>query len=120
MTAPPPTLSAQSLARLRRSVGELTTVVVADIELRYPWYAAMGAKERAELALVAQAGLAQFLDWLRGGSAPDVTAGVFGAAPRELTRAITLSQTLDLIRSVVDVVENSVDHLVAPRRCQPP
>ena len=75
----------------------------------------MGAKERAELALVAQAGLAQFLDWLRGGSAPDVTAGVFGAAPRELTRAITLSQTLDLIRSVVDVVENSVDHLVAPQ-----
>ena len=37
---------------------------------------------------------------------PDVDAGdaadVFGTAPRELTRSITLRQTLDLVRSVVD------------------
>lgn len=110
----PPRLSPQSLARLRRSGGELSTAVVAHLEARHPWYAGLGAEERSAVALVAQAGLAHFFDWLRGGSAPNVSAEVFGAAPRELTRSISLTQTLDLIRSVVDVVENSVEALVGP------
>ena len=40
-----------------------------------------------------------------------MAADVFGTAPRELTSAITLQQTLDLIRSVVDVVEDEVDQV---------
>ena len=53
--------------------------------------------------------------WLadESGTAP-VTADVFGTAPRELTSAITLRQTLDLIRSVVDVVEDEVHVLAVP------
>jgi sugar diacid utilization regulator len=39
---------------------------------------------------------------------------VFGTAPRELTRSISLVQTLDLVRSVVDVVEDEVAQLAAP------
>jgi sugar diacid utilization regulator len=39
---------------------------------------------------------------------------VFGTAPRELTRSISLVQTLDLVRSVVDVVEEEVARLAAP------
>jgi DNA-binding PucR family transcriptional regulator len=43
-----------------------------------------------------------------------VTADVFGTAPRELTRSITLRQTLDLVRSVVDVVEQDATALAEP------
>jgi len=36
----------------------------------------------------------------------------FGTAPRELTRSITLRHTLDLVRSVVDVVEQDATALL--------
>ncbi len=36
---------------------------------------------------------------------------MFGTAPRELTRSVSLSQTLDLVRTVVQVVEDHVDEL---------
>jgi DNA-binding PucR family transcriptional regulator len=39
---------------------------------------------------------------------------VFGTAPRELTRSISLVQTLDLVRSVVNVVEDEVNVLASP------
>ena len=38
----------------------------------------------------------------------EITADVFGTAPRELTRSISLQQTLELLRTVVDVVEDEV------------
>lgn len=39
---------------------------------------------------------------------------MFGAAPTELTRSISLSQTLDLIRGVFEVVESRVDDIAEP------
>src|SRR5450756_169797 len=52
----------------------------------------------------------------RSSAASDVykRQDVFGTAPRELTRSISLVQTLDLVRSVVDVVEDDVAQLAAP------
>ena len=65
------------------------------------------------MALVAQAGIANFIEWLDGTEQAD-TRTTFGAAPRELTRTISLAQTLELARSVVDVVEEHVDELAKP------
>ena len=52
----------------------------------------------------------------RAGRGPDqqVTADVFGSAPRELTWSVTLAQTLDLIRTVIDVVEREILRLASP------
>ena len=47
-------------------------------------------------------------------SAAAVTADVFGTAPRELTRSISLAQTLDLIRTVIAVVEREIADLAVP------
>ena len=67
------------------------------------------------MGLVAQAGITAFLDWFGGDQAqPAVTADVFGTAPRELTRSISLAQTLDLVRTVIDVVEREIAGLAAP------
>ena len=41
---------------------------------------------------------------------------MFGTAPRELARAITLQQTVELVRITIDVVEEHVDELAAARR----
>ncbi|MEI2825310.1 MAG: helix-turn-helix domain-containing protein [Dermatophilaceae bacterium] len=47
-----------------------------------------------------------------------MTADVFGTAPRELTASITLSQTLDLIRATVGVVEDEVDAMGSAAEAQ--
>ena len=39
---------------------------------------------------------------------------IFAAAPPELTRSISLQQTLQLVRVAVDVVEENSDQLAAP------
>ena len=65
------------------------------------------------MALVAQAGISNFIEWLDGVESAD-TRTTFGAAPRELTRTISLAQTLELARSVVDVVEERVEDLARP------
>lgn len=102
----PTQLSSAQRERVTRHTDDLTRAAVADIESRHEWYAALTASERSYVALMAHAGVANFVDWL-GGETPTEAAGaaVFEAAPRELTRSITLRQTLELIRSVVDVIE---------------
>ena len=65
------------------------------------------------MGLVAQAGIANFIQWLDGKESAD-TRTTFGAAPRELTRTISLAQTLELTRTVVEVVESRVDDLARP------
>src|SRR3712207_8799887 len=50
--------------------------------------------------LVAQAGIASLVEWCRNpGRPPRLTGEVFGAAPRDLVRAVPLKQTVDLVRS---------------------
>lgn len=99
--------------RVARASGQLSTLAVQRMEA-LPWFTALPAERRAEVGLVVQAGLAQFVEWLRGGRGPGSYApDVFGAAPREMTRTITLQQTVALIRVVVATVEHEVPSLVA-------
>ena len=85
------------------------------METDHEWYRSLSAENRSWVGLVAQAGITSFLDWFGGDQAqPAVTADVFGTAPRELTRSISLAQTLDLIRTVINVVERDIADLAAP------
>ncbi|HEV7173029.1 helix-turn-helix domain-containing protein [Pedococcus sp.] len=104
-----------TLQRVERSAGELSTAATRRMEASHEWYRALSAEDRSWVGLVAQAGIGAFIAWLRaGGDQVPVTADVFGTAPRELTRSITLRQTLDLVRSVVDVVELDATALAEP------
>ena len=61
---------------------------------------------RSAVGLVAQAGITSFIAWFEDPkSTPWIAADVFGAAPRELLRSVSLQQTLQLIRITVEVVE---------------
>ena len=107
--------SPATLQRVERAAGELSTGATQRMEAAHDWYRALSAEDRSWVGLVAQAGIAAFIAWLReGGDQTPVTADVFGTAPRELTRSITLRQTLDLVRSVVDVVEQDATALAEP------
>lgn len=81
----------------------------------HPWYRRLTAEERSWVGLVVGAGITEFIAWFRnhGDVAPSADL-IFGNAPRELTRSVNLRQTIDLIRTVVDVVEAHVDELAQP------
>lgn len=98
---------------MRRKGGDLATAATQRLEASHDWYATLSAEERSWVALVAQAGISNFIEWLEGVEPADART-TFGAAPRELTRTISLAQTLELARSVVDVVEERVEDLARP------
>jgi PucR C-terminal helix-turn-helix domain/GGDEF-like domain len=79
------------------------------LEDTLPWYGEMPPGRRSAVGLVAQAGITSFISWFDDPqSTPWIAADVFGAAPRELLRSVSLQQTLQLIRVVVEVVEDRV------------
>ncbi|UCR89478.1 PucR family transcriptional regulator [Mycetocola spongiae] len=99
----------ETLAWLRRISGELATVTLGKLEDDLPWYAEMPPGRRSAVGLVAQAGITSFISWYDDPrSTPWIAADVFGAAPRELLRSVSLQQTLQLIRITVEVVEDRV------------
>lgn len=114
VTAPVPRPRPSTVRKLERSISPLASRAMAGIEADLPWYQAMGAQERSWLGLVAQAGIAAFVAWFR--SPPDsrdrAVADVFATAPRELVRSVTLAQTVEVVRRIVEVVEAAVDTIV--------
>jgi hypothetical protein len=115
MAAQQPRGSAATLRSVERSSAALSTAANKHMDTHYDWYRDLSAQDRSWVGLVAQAGIAAFIAWYQDPSAtPKLSANVFGTAPRELTRSISLVQTLDLVRSVVDVVEDDVAQLAAP------
>ncbi|MBD8702132.1 helix-turn-helix domain-containing protein [Frigoribacterium sp. CFBP9039] len=99
----------RTLAWLRTVSGELSTKTIKRLEETLPWYGDMPPGRRSAVGLVAQAGITSFISWFDDPrSTPWIAADVFGAAPRELLRSISLQQTLQLIRVTVEVVEERV------------
>jgi len=100
---------------MERATGALGTAAIAAMDERLPWFRNMSAENRSWLGLVAQAGIAAFLDWIRHPerNRPALTE-VFGTAPRELARAVSLQHAVEMVRVIIDAVEAQVDELAAP------
>ncbi len=108
-------VSAETVRRIERASGALGTAAIGAMDRRLPWFRNMSAENRSWLGLVAQAGIAAFLDWMRHPerNRPAVTE-VFGAAPRELARAVSLQHAVEMVRVIIDAVEAQVEELAAP------
>lgn len=98
--------------QLVRSTSGLTTAATQRMEAEFPWYRDLGAKERSWVSMVAQAGITAFVEWYEQPErVAEITAGVFGAAPREFARVISLEQTVSLVRITIDVVEEAIESI---------
>lgn len=96
-------------------MGALGTAAITRMEEALPWFRLMSAEHRSWVGLVAQAGIAGFVDWYKNPDKPhQLTGEVFGTAPRELMRAVSLQQTVELVRVVIEVVESQVEDLAVP------
>jgi len=108
-----PKASPETLARLKNHLGVLSTVALKHLDQSLPWYRGLRPEERAALGLVAQKGISSFVSWYERPQSPQwVLNDVFGAAPSELTRSISLQKALQLIRTIVEVVESQVPDIV--------
>ncbi len=97
------------LAWLQSIAGELATATLSRLDETLPWYRSMPPARRAAIGSVAQNGITSFIQWYQDPqSQPWVAADVFGSAPRELLRSISLQETLQLIQVVVEMVEDRV------------
>lgn len=107
--------NAQTARAVDRSAGLLATAAARQMEESLAWYRDLPAEQRSWVGLVAQAGISEFISWFRSGEefAPSAIS-IFANAPQELTRSVSLRQTLDLVRTVVAVVESRVEELAAP------
>src|ERR1700731_3155264 len=110
-----PRVNAETVRRIERATGALGSAAIAAMDERLPWFRNLSAENRSWLGLVAQAGIAAFIDWIRHPerNRPALTE-VFGTAPRELARAVSLQHAVEMVRVIIDAVEAQVDELAAP------
>ncbi|MFL6115401.1 MAG: PucR family transcriptional regulator, partial [Catenulispora sp.] len=107
-----PAQRAAAVRRLEKAIGALTGVAIQRMEERLAWYRAMPPDNRSWIGLVVQAGIAAFVEWFRNPQdRAAISADVFGTAPRELTRSVTLRQTVELVRTTIEVVEEGIGQI---------
>ncbi|GIJ55812.1 PucR family transcriptional regulator [Virgisporangium aurantiacum] len=106
-----------SIRSIERAAGALATASVARMDDELVWFRDLPADQRAWVMLVAQAGVRSLVEWLRGRKAgvatQEVSDEVFDAAPRALARSINLQQTVQLIKTTIEVAEEQIGRLAA-------
>lgn len=107
--------SEQTVRLVEKASGRIATLAVSRMEEQLPWFRTLPADQRSWVSLVAQAGVASFVEWLRS---PDdvlrLTGEVFAAAPRAMARSVSLQQTVELIRQTIAVCEDEIPGLAEP------
>src|SRR5690242_5602446 len=59
-----PRVKAATVKRLQRAAAPIAAEAVTRMETSLPWFAAMSPNQRSWIGLVAQAGVASFVEWL--------------------------------------------------------
>ncbi len=97
--------------RLGASAAEMTTAALARIAEEHRWFGELDAEHRSWITVVARSGIDGFLEWFAAGGRDQAPGSVFDAAPRALARRISLNQTVDLVRTTIDTVEDRIARL---------
>jgi hypothetical protein len=101
--------------RVRDATGVLAAATLRRLEQEAAWYRSLPAEDRSWVGLVSQAGISAFVSWYDDPTRrPTAVGEMFSVAPPQLTRSISLQQTLQLVRLGVDVVETNAARLAAP------
>ena len=109
-----PLTSEATVSTIRSHAAALASAASDRVESQFAWFGALSAEDRSWIGVIAHSGIQAFLDWLSEPTTERAAAvDIFADAPRELTRKISLEQTLDLIRAVIEVVEDQAPRYVA-------
>lgn len=106
------TVSKATLRTIERASGELAAASVAAMEQRLPWFARLPADQRANVLLIAQTGVAGFVEWFHDpATAFQLSADAFRSAPRDMYRWVSLRHTVELVRLALEVLEQRLPGL---------
>ncbi|GAA4283858.1 fatty acid biosynthesis transcriptional regulator FasR [Brevibacterium daeguense] len=101
--------------RLKAGQAMLSKLTLQRLEAQLPWFRMMSSADRGWVVVLADSGISSFIDWYRDPQTPlRVVGDIFKSAPRDLVRSVSLQQTLQLLRVVVQVVEERVGELARP------
>jgi DNA-binding PucR family transcriptional regulator len=107
-------ISAATLRAVERAAGGLATRSVARMDERLGWFRTLPADQRSWVTLVAQAGISGYVTWVENrGTDSRIAEQVFGTAPRDLIRAVSLRRTVELVRIAILVAEEHLPALAA-------
>lgn len=96
--------------RLAARTSAMTTATLAQMTQRHSWFRALSADDRSWISIVARNGIDGFVRWFADDEAePYSPTDVFDVAPRSMTRKISLHQTVDLVRTTIEVVEEQIE-----------
>jgi DNA-binding PucR family transcriptional regulator len=97
------------LRRLKQYSGTLATQAVRALEERLPFFADLEASQRASVQLVVQTAVVNFVEWMRNPQS-DVgyTAQAFEVVPQDLRRRIALRQSVEMVRTTMEFMEEVV------------
>lgn len=102
---------AELAAELNRSVGDLTTAAVAEMERTYPWFQELGAENRSWISSVAHSGIMAFIEWFKSPAGEQAIPNIFSVAPDAMARIVSLQQTVALVRTTISVVDARADDI---------
>ena len=97
-------LSEASVAALRRAQNTIIEHSLDRISAAHPWYRTLPEASRRQIEKVSHLGVTMFVDSVEEPESAAKPSQIFSVAPATLTGTITLGQTLDLVRTVLDVV----------------
>lgn len=93
----------------------MLVATIAAMDAQHTWFRELDAEHRSWITVVARAGIDGFVAWFADeADDPFLPADIFDSAPRTLTRRITLQQTVELVRTTIEVVEQQIG-LLLPR-----
>ncbi|WP_182357608.1 PucR family transcriptional regulator [Tomitella gaofuii] len=99
-------LSEALLRRIKRNSRRLAVEAMRSMESQLPFVTALDASQRADVQMVVQTAVANFVDWLHD---PDgdifSTVEAFRVVPQDLTRKVRLSETVDMVRVAMEFFE---------------
>ena len=105
------------LKRLRAATATMNTATLRALEVRHAWFGELDAESRSWISVLARGGIDGFVNWVSGSAFS--FESIFDSAPRALAGRISLRQTVDLVRTTTDVVEEQIQ-LLLPRADRQP
>lgn len=103
---------ADTIRRLEAGQRTLSNLTLKRIEGRLRWFSQLSSADKGWVVVLANSGISSFIEWYRNPTRHlRVINDIFKSAPKELVRSVSLQQTLQLLRVVVEVVEERVSDL---------
>ncbi|MBT0565354.1 CdaR family transcriptional regulator [Williamsia sp. CHRR-6] len=94
------------LRRVKQYSGRLATEAVHSMQEHLPYFADLEAGQRASVQLVVQTAVVNFVEWLQDPEGNvTFTVQAFQVVPQDLTRRITLLQSVDMVRVAMEFFE---------------